>query len=164
MADEVSLLKKIPEIIGWMTPLIVGVTVWLTGRKKNDIDESTLVLNQWKALLEAHKVQMADQAALFEKKLNDQADTFKSKMADAKEEIEQLRHKLGMHEERIEALEAENRALRTENEGYRRNAIQRSQSEMQLLPPASTNRSPTATAKFKDPDEDLIGTLDNGPE
>jgi septal ring factor EnvC (AmiA/AmiB activator) len=149
MANEVDFVERIPSILGWCTPLFIAVTAWFAGRRKNDIDESTVVLNQWKALLEAHKAQMSDQAVSFEKK-----------MQDAKDEIEKLGKKIIAHEERIEALEKENKVLREENEGYRRQMLQRSQSEMQVvLPSVTVKRAPTSVQKFKDPDEDLIKEL-----
>lgn len=171
MSDTVQALGGWGGVAGWCVAIVGPLLTYLATRRKSDIDESTLVLNQWKLLFEAHKQQMDDAAAAHKKQLDAALADYERRMSVATHEITQLRDKIGaqekkilVHEERIAALEEENRALRTENEGYKRQIAQKSQSEVTVLGPAIGANAPTARKRFQDPDRDLLRRLDKGME
>ncbi len=125
---------------GWVTSSLLGLFVAWTQFRKGRVDESAVVLAEWKKLIDAHQSQI--------KSLVD--------------EVADLRRRLGVTEGRVTVLEDENRSLRIENDGLRRQVAQRSQSEVEVLGAIIGARSPTARRRFlNDPDRDLLQKLDD---
>lgn len=126
-----SLIPQSPAgWFGYLLALATFIGAVLRDRRKADVDESAIVLGEWKKLIEAHQSQI--------KSLTD--------------EVSALRGRLSQAEERIAALEEENRRLRIENDGLIRQQAQRSQSEVTVLAPNIGAKAPTAKQRFLSPD------------
>jgi len=127
MAEPVN-PSLIPESLGgWigtLTAFILGFLMWTTHRKKGQIDESALVLGEWKKLIEVHQTQIAD-----------------------------LTTRLIKAEERIAVLEEENRLYRIENDGLKAQMAQASRSQAVMLAPSAGSKAPTAYARFGVPED-----------
>lgn len=127
-----------PVVLGFLAAIVGPVLVFLASRRKTDVDETGLVLAEWKNLIAAHQATTASLRA----------------------EIEGLRNRLGSAEDRIAHLEDVNRGLLSENEGLRRQLAQASQSTAVMLRPMVKEGAPTSSARFAPEDADMIRRLD----
>lgn len=103
MGDEIK------EFGGWIVAIITIVSTFVYNNRKVQVDESALVLGQWRALVENHQGQIAVMA----------------------KEITDLRERLGKAEMRIRDLE-------DENAGLKRAIAQNSQSAVYNLTKVAT--------------------------
>lgn len=115
--------------IGWIGAFIGPFLVYLSTRRRTDVDESTMVLAAWKNLVEQHQSDI--------KGIRDEFAAYK---ASALAEITDLRDRLRNAESRITELE-------TENAGLKRAIAQNSRSSAYLLGGKQRRNS--------DPGEDL---------
>ncbi|MBI0474208.1 hypothetical protein D9601_02360 [Sphingomonas sp. MA1305] len=102
-------------VAGWVAAAIGPFTVYLTMRRKTDVDESAMILGKWKELVEAH-----------EKAIAAVREEFASYRVTAIAEIADLRTRLSKAEMRITELEVE-------NAGLKRSIAQNSQSTAHML-------------------------------
>ena len=102
VARPVSLVPDSPAAWGgYAVALVTFLFTWLRDRRKNDIDESALVLGKWKELVEQHQSAIKDIRA-----------EFAAYKTTAMQEVADLRHRLRGAEKRISELEAENTGLK----------------------------------------------------
>lgn len=108
------MLEKFIPYIGALAITIGAILTWMSAGRKSSVDESGIVFNQWKSLMESHKEDM--------KTLKAEFNEYKS---GANTEIQGLRERLNTVEddfatfrresdERIRLLDEENRGLRKE--------------------------------------------------
>lgn len=122
VARAVNLLPDSPSSwIGYALAVITAATVWYRDRRKNDIDESALVLGKWKELVEQHQSDIRAIKEEFAAYKTAATAEFAAYKAASVAENADLRLRLGKAENRITELE-------TENAGLKRAIAQNSQS------------------------------------
>lgn len=97
-------------LLGWATAVVGPIFVFLTTRRKTDVDESAVILGKWKELVEAHETAI--------KRLTED---FARERTRWQSENDRLQH-------RVTELETENARLKDDITGLKRAIAQNSQS------------------------------------
>lgn len=97
-------------VLGWAAAVLGPLLMWIASRRKADIDESALILQKWKEIVDAHESAI--------KRLTEDFERERKRWSD---ENAALRH-------RVTEVETENRALRDEVAGLKRAIAQNSKS------------------------------------
>lgn len=103
--------------IGWIMAAAVAVGAWWNNRRKNDVDESALILGKWKDLVDTH-----------EKRIKEIADEFLNYKRAATEELDSLRSRVRVLERKSMQDDETIRGLRADKEGLQRQLAQVSRS------------------------------------
>lgn len=129
MATGLSMGSIPTTAYGWIAFVLLGIGTFFLNFRKGKVDESALVLGEWRKLYEAHEKRIE----AYEGRIAALTDEFDRHREEARLEAARLNERVGQLEQENSALKQRISQLEDENAGLRRTIIQNSQSTGVML-------------------------------
>lgn len=132
--------QSVGGVVGWVFTAALGVFTLVTQMRKGKVDESAMVLGEWKKLFEAHK---------------ERVEALAQRVTDLESENAGLRSRVTSLEDQLSTAKKHEIELEEENAGLKRQIVQLADSGVSLL-----GQKPPGSAEYTEKTKEGRKTLD----